>query len=104
MQLIKNPIRLNSPQEGNLRICVIRNFFFFVVNFPWILVGCFNALEALVESLGTLMGMGAGAAETELTMREEHFKVRAEWDGREVEFFQKDKHQTYKKTWNQKAK
>lgn len=43
------------------------------------------------------MGMGAGAAETELTMREEHFKVRAEWDGREVEFFQKDKHQTYKK-------
>ena len=42
-------------------------------------MGCFNALKALVESLGTLMGMGAGAAETELTMREEHFKVRAEW-------------------------
>eukprot|EP00434_Breviolum_minutum_P009961 symbB.v1.2.008781.t1/scaffold514.1/size193457/7 len=33
------------------------------------------ASKALVESLGTLMGMGAGAAETELTMREEHFKV-----------------------------
>ena len=39
------------------------------------------------------MGMGAGAAETELTMREEHFKVGAESDGRKVEFFQKDKHQ-----------
>lgn len=56
------------------------------------MVECFNTLEALVESLGTLMG-SAGAAETELTMREEHFKVGAESDGRKVECFWKDKHQ-----------
>eukprot|EP00435_Cladocopium_sp_Y103_P014457 s1029_g3.t1 len=33
------------------------------------------AAKAMVESLGTLLGMGAGAAESELAMREEQFKV-----------------------------
>ena len=35
--------------------------------------------QAMVESLGTLLGMGAGAAETELALREEQFKVRVLW-------------------------
>ena len=33
----------------------------------------------MVESLGTLLGMGAGAAESELAMREEQFKVLRDW-------------------------
>jgi len=38
------------------------------------------AFQAMVESLGTLLGMGAGAAESELAMREEQFKVLREWN------------------------
>ena len=37
-----------------------------------------GAFQAMLDSLGTLLGMGAGAAESELAMREEHFKVRGE--------------------------
>ena len=37
------------------------------------------AFQAMVESLGTLLGMGAGAAESELAMREEQFKVLRDW-------------------------
>ena len=38
-----------------------------------------GAFQAMLDSLGTLLGMGAGAAESELAMREEHFKVRGNY-------------------------
>ena len=96
MQLIENLMRLKSQKRRKLQnLYQFTTIFVFLGGefFLGVLVECFNALEALVESLGTLMGMGAGAAETELTMREEHFKVGAESDGRKVGCFQKDKHQ-----------